>query len=186
MAPISSFLEAGCGFGGSCLPKDVYALVAHGEALGRPMPLLSAVVEINDAQPREILAILEKHFASLAGLHLSVLGLAFKPDTDDVRQSPAFPIVRQLARPRAVVKAFDPVAMPQARKVLLDGEVAYAGSLAECLEGADAVVLVTRWKEFEQVPALLARLPSKPLLVDGRRQLARGSVSRYAGIGERR
>ncbi|MFO0583906.1 MAG: UDP-glucose/GDP-mannose dehydrogenase family protein [Anaeromyxobacter sp.] len=181
-APIASFFFAGCGFGGSCLPKDVKALAAHGAASGAPMPLLESVITVNRGQPGQVLKLLEKGLGELAGKKVGVLGLAFKPDTDDVRESPAFPIIRLLQERKVAVKAYDPVAAGEARKVLGDS-VAYAPSAADCVAGVDAVVLVTRWKEFEAVPALLRAMPNPPLLVDGRRQLDKRQVPRYAGIG---
>jgi UDPglucose 6-dehydrogenase/GDP-mannose 6-dehydrogenase len=181
-APITSFLQAGCGFGGSCLPKDVKALIAHGEDLGVAMPLLRAVITVNEAQPGQILRTLEKHFESLAGRRIAVLGLAFKPDTTDVRESPAFPIIRLLLDRKASVKAYDPVAVLEARKVLGDA-VTYADTLEDSLEDVDAVVLLTRWKEFEALPGMLGALQPLPLLLDGRRQLDKRAVARYAGIG---
>lgn len=181
-APIASFLLAGCGFGGSCLPKDVSALVAHGESMGRPMPLLRAVLTVNEHQPDQILRLLEAHFPTLQGLRVGVLGLAFKPDTDDVRESPALAVIRRLAARGAVVQAYDPIAEHEARKVL-GNATSYAPSLAACLTGVEAVVLLTRWREFEAVPGLLSAMASPPLLVDGRRQLDKRAVPRYAGIG---
>jgi UDPglucose 6-dehydrogenase/GDP-mannose 6-dehydrogenase len=181
-APITSFLLPGCGFGGSCLPKDVKALITHGADHGAAMSLLRAVIAVNETQRTEVVRILERNFPRLDGLRVAVLGLAFKPDTDDVRESPAFPIIRALLSRNTVVRAWDPVAIPEAKKVL--GEtVAYARSLRDCVEHADAVVLVTRWKEFDALPALLNESRSPPLLVDGRRQFDRGSVARYTGIG---
>lgn len=182
-APISAFLWAGCGFGGSCLPKDVKALAAHGAALGQPMELLDAVIRINQAQPTRVLRILEDHLKSIAGARVSVLGLAFKPDTDDVRESPAIPIVKMLIERGASVKAYDPVAKGTARDALVGAPVSFSESLEEALEGVDAVVLCTRWDEFKRVPALLAADQRAPLLVDGRRMLEPGSYHRYAGIG---
>jgi UDPglucose 6-dehydrogenase/GDP-mannose 6-dehydrogenase len=181
-APLASFLLPGCGFGGSCLPKDVNALAAHGEAAGVPMQLLRSVIAVNERQPEEMLRQLGKHFPDLAGVRVGVLGLAFKPDTGDVRESPAFPVIRLLLERGATVTAYDPVAVPEARRVLGDA-IAYAESLEACLAEMDAVVLLTRWKQFEAVPALLDNMESPPLLVDGRRQLDKGSVRRYAGIG---
>jgi UDPglucose 6-dehydrogenase/GDP-mannose 6-dehydrogenase len=181
-APIASYLQAGCGFGGSCLPKDVKALIAHGESMGVAMPLLRSVIAVNDAQPGQIVRTLEEHFPSLAGLRIGVLGLAFKPDTNDVRESPAFPVIRSLLERKASVKAFDPVAADDAHNIL-GSAVAYARTLEECLQDVDAVVLLTRWKQFDSVPELLGALKSPPLLVDGRRQLDKRSVARYAGIG---
>lgn len=181
-APITSFLQAGCGFGGSCLPKDVKALIAHGEGVGVAMPLLRSVIAVNEAQPGEILRTLEKCFPSLARLRIAVLGLAFKPDTNDVRDSPAFPVIRLLLEKDASVKAYDPVAVPEARKIL-GSAVAYARTLEECLEDVDAVILLTRWKQFDAVPATLRGLNAPPLVLDGRRQLDKSAVARYAGIG---
>jgi UDPglucose 6-dehydrogenase len=179
---ITSFLQAGCGFGGSCLPKDVRALIAHGESVGSPMPLLRAVIEVNEAQPDQILRILEKHFATLAGLRVGVLGLAFKPDTDDIRESPSIRVIQSLLARGASVKAYDPVATAAAKGVL-GSTVAYAADMDECLRSVDAVVLLTSWRQFESVPAKLGALESAPLLLDGRRLLDKAAVTRYAGIG---
>ena len=146
------------------------------------MRLLRSVLAVNQGQPGELLKQLERHVPALEGLRVAVLGLAFKPDTDDVRESPAFPVIRLLLERQAVVKAYDPVAMPAAREILGD-TIAYADSLERCLSEVDAVVLVTRWKEFEAVPGLLAAMETPPLLVDGRRQLEKRDVPRYAAIG---
>jgi UDPglucose 6-dehydrogenase/GDP-mannose 6-dehydrogenase len=181
-APISSFLWAGCGFGGSCLPKDVKALSAHGAAHGQTMDLLDAVLKINQAQPARFLAVLDSHIGPLAGKRIGVLGLAFKPDTDDMRESPAIPVVRSLVERGAIVIAYDSVANEAARAVLPDG-VLFAGSLEQAVAGVEAVLIVTCWSEFERLPKLLAANPHPPLVVDGRRMLDPRSVSRYAGIG---
>lgn len=181
-APIASFLEAGCGFGGSCLPKDVRALINEGERVGRQMRVLRAVIETNEAQPDEVVRLLEAEFDDLAGRRIAVLGLAFKPDTDDVRESPVVPVVRALLERDAVVTVHDPVVsrVPEA----LDGaDVTLVPDLADVVAGADAIVLVTRWQDYEALPALLVGMDPAPVLVDGRRMLSRGSVPRYAGIG---
>lgn len=179
---ITSFLQAGCGFGGSCLPKDVRALVAHGESVGSPMPLLRSVIEVNQAQPDQILSILEKHFPALSGLRVGVLGLAFKPDTDDIRESPSIRVIQSLLARGASLKAYDPVATAAAEGVL-GSTIAYAASIDECLRGVDAVVLLTSWRQFDSVPEKLGALEPAPLLLDGRRMLDKAAVRRYAGIG---
>lgn len=179
---INSFLMAGCGFGGSCLPKDVSALAAHGRSAGVPMPLLSAVLDVNARQPDQVFRLLAKHFPSLKGRRVAVLGLSFRPDTNDMRESPAIPIVRRLAAEGAVVAGYDPAAREEARH-LLGNALNLCDTLADCLKDAEAVVLVTRWKEFNQVPGLLKAMPKPPLLIDGRRMLAKDSVPRYEGIG---
>ncbi|MGE0607144.1 MAG: UDP-glucose/GDP-mannose dehydrogenase family protein [Pirellulales bacterium] len=182
-APIASFLSAGCGFGGSCLPKDVAALIRHGEQAGAAMPLLSAVLSINQQQPHKMLGLLKKHFPSLRGVRVAVLGLAFKPETDDMRLSPAIPIVQGLLAEQAVVKAYDPIANAAARRVLPDPALQFCGSLPEALAEAEAVLLITRWDEFQRLPDLLANRHPQPVCIDGRRMIPRHSVQRYEGMG---
>jgi UDPglucose 6-dehydrogenase len=181
-APIASFLEAGCGFGGSCLPKDVKALIAHGQNVGLPMQLLDAVVQINEQQHQQVLTLLNKHFLSLAGVRIAILGLAFKPDTDDMRLSPAIPIIKTLLAKGAIIKAYDPVANREAEKIF-GTEIVLCDNMPQVLEGVQAAVLVTRWDEFNQVPGLLAKLERQPVFVDGRRMLDKHTISKYEGIG---
>ncbi len=180
-AALASFLEAGCGFGGSCLPKDVTALIAQGNDQGLPMPLLRSVLEINRGQPDELLRLIKKHYPTLRGVPVTVLGLAFKPDTDDLRESPAFPVIRALRAAGARITAFDPIARPLGHADLAD--VALADSLETAVARADVVVLVTRWKEFETLASVLRGLGREPLVVDGRRSLDAQQFSRYEGIG---
>jgi UDPglucose 6-dehydrogenase/GDP-mannose 6-dehydrogenase len=180
-APLARFLEAGCGFGGSCLPKDVAALASLAHSLGVVTPMLDAVLDVNASQPAEMMRLLSRHFPTLGGVRVLVLGLAFKPDTDDVRESPAFPIIRALRRESATISAYDPVALYAARAELAG--VAIPATLDAAVRDVDAIMLVTRWNEFRRIPALLAELPRPPLVVDGRRMLEPGSVARYEGIG---
>lgn len=179
---IVSFLMPGCGFGGSCLPKDVKALMAHGQKMGESMRLLEAVLDINAGQHGRMFALLKKHFPSLTGLPVTVLGLAFRPDTDDMRESPSIPIIKMLIAERAKVTVFDPAAMHEGQKHFGDA-VTYASSLENSLENSAAVLLVTRWEAFAVLPELLAKMPVPPLLVDGRRFISRMKVARYEGIG---
>jgi UDPglucose 6-dehydrogenase/GDP-mannose 6-dehydrogenase len=181
--PVVSFLAAGCGFGGSCFPKDVKALAAHGEKHHVSMDLLNAVLAINERQPQQIIRILKRRFASLQGVRVTVLGLAFRPDTNDMRESPAIPIIRALLREGATVKGYDPVAAPEARKLFAPQELELSQTLAEGVTQADAIVLVTRWDEFLKVPDLLRERTPQPLFVDGRRLIERTSIARYEGIG---
>lgn len=182
-AGITSFLEAGCGFGGSCLPKDVKALAAQGQDCGLPMQMLNSVLAVNQAQPDRVIALIRKHYESLSNLNVAILGLAFKPDTDDVRESPAFPIVRQLHGHGASITAYDPIAMENARAMLADVPVKYAESMPEAVHRADVIVLVTAWEEFLSLPRLLNDGDSEPLIVDGRRILKKHEFARYEGIG---
>jgi len=181
-APITAFLWAGCGYGGSCLPKDTKALSAHGRAHHVPLPVLDAVIATNLAQPGRMVALLERHYPQLRGLRVAVLGLAFKEDTDDVRESPAIPIIRMLDERGATVIAYDPIANDNARP-LLPAAVSIADSLPAALDGVDAALLVTRWDEFRGIPSLLAGREPAPLLVDGRRIIDPKSVPRYVGVG---
>ena len=181
-APLSSFLEAGCGFGGSCLPKDVGALIAHGERSGTPMPLLRSVLDINVGQPGRLVALTRDGLGGLRRRRISVLGLAFKPDTDDLRQSPAFPVIDGLRAEGAIVTAHDPVAVPAARARLTE-DVTTTDDLETALTDADAVVIVTRWDQYLAVPKIIANRDPEPLVVDGRRMLERDSVAHYTGIG---
>lgn len=183
MPSITTYLEAGCGFGGSCFPKDVKALISHGENAGMPMALLKAVMEINGSQPQEVLGRLRKHFPEIGGLKVAVLGLAFKPGTDDMRESPAIPIVRELLSSGSVVRAFDPVAEEQARMTFGDDGIDYCRTVAETVRDADAVLLLTRWPEFRDLPKILDALEIAPLVVDGRRMLPKTGAYRYEGIG---
>jgi UDPglucose 6-dehydrogenase/GDP-mannose 6-dehydrogenase len=180
---IRSFLGAGCGFGGSCLPKDVKALVAHGVQAGVDMQLLEAVLRINEQQPRRMLQLIKKHFPALRGVRVAILGLAFRPDTNDMRESPAIPIIRLLLQEGAVIQAYDPAAAQEATQIFANDEVRVAPSLRDVLRGAEVVVLVTRWDEFQQLPALLQSMASPPLVVDGRRMLAKQAFAHYEGIG---
>jgi len=179
----TTYLEAGCGFGGSCFPKDVKALIAHGEKVGSPMRLLDAVIRINEQQPRQVLSLLKRHFPSLKGIRVAVLGLAFKPGTDDMRESPAIPIVRDLLAQEAEIKAYDPAATRRAQKLFGNRRIVFYDDLALAIEDVHVITLLTRWKEFEGIPELLAHLDPQPLIIDGRRMLDKGSVAKYAGIG---
>lgn len=183
LPPITSFLWAGCGFGGSCLPKDVNALIVHGRSAGVPMQLLDAVIQINYDQVNRITELLKKHWPSLQGLRIAVLGLSFKPETSDVRESPAFPIMRKLLQEGASVQAFDPVAVDEAKKVFNEPGARYCDSLDAALEGVSAVVVVTPWKEFRGLPALLSARAPQTVLVDARRAFDKQSLANYEGIG---
>jgi UDPglucose 6-dehydrogenase len=179
----TTYLAAGCGYGGSCFPKDVKALIAHGRAAGMPMSLLEAVVRVNEGQPREILRLLDKHFSSMVGTRTAVLGLAFKPGTDDMRESPSIPVVRELQARGALVQAYDPAARHEAEKLFSPDNITYSDTLEGALEDAEAVVLMTRWTEFDALPNLIARRTPQPLVVDGRRMLDKRHFLRYEGIG---
>lgn len=180
-APITGFLDAGCGFGGSCLPKDVTALVAQGRVHKLDMPILTSVLQINRGQPAETLSLIRKHYSDLKGRTVAVLGLAFKPDTDDLRESPAFPIIGELVSAGARVKAYDPIA--QAQHLPAMKGATQLGTLDETIRDADIIVHVTKWREFSDLGARLQKLGINPLVVDGRRNLNPKDFQRYEGVG---
>lgn len=176
------YLAAGCGFGGSCFPKDVRALIAHGRDAGEEMSLLASVIAINEAQPERLLAILRRHLPDLQGRRIAVLGMAFKPGTDDIRESPSLPVTRALLAEGARVVAHDPIAAaPAARE--LGPEVSFRDTLAETIDGAEAILVMTRWPDYAALPDLLRGREPQPLVVDGRRMLEKTALPRYAGIG---
>ncbi len=182
-AQIASFVEAGCGFGGSCLPKDVSGLASLGRSKNVPMRMLESVLAINAERPARMLELLKARIPDLKGKRVAVLGLSFRPDTNDMRESPAIPIIERLAGEGADIVAFDPEAIEEAKHVLSGTKLDYADNLRDCVDGADAVVLVTRWDDFRALPETLKSLDQEPLVVDGRRLLEPGSVSNYVGIG---
>lgn len=182
-APIASFLEPGCGFGGSCLPKDVTALIGQGRENDLELPLLRSVLDINKSQPDEMMRLIGRHFGSLADVKVALLGIAFKPDTDDIRETPAIPIISRLREKGARISAYDPIARPEGNPAFAG--VHLAASMREAVTEAEIVVLVTRWKEFSGLAEMLIALGRQPLVVDGRRVLDPKAFARYEGIGRR-
>jgi UDPglucose 6-dehydrogenase/GDP-mannose 6-dehydrogenase len=179
----TTYIEAGCGFGGSCFPKDVKALNAYGAKKGMPMQLLNAVIDVNAVQYKQVMTRLAKHFPSLDAVRVAVLGLAFKPGTDDMRESPAIPIVQELLAGSAKVKAFDPVATHEAQKIFENQPIQYCDTLAETVQDVDVVLLLTRWNDFRALSELLQGVANPPLVIDGRRMLDKTTFVRYEGIG---
>jgi UDPglucose 6-dehydrogenase len=182
----SSFLRAGIGYGGSCFPKDVSSLKQLAGNTGYHFQLLTAVIEVNELQKRRVIKKLEKHLASLAGKRVALLGLAFKPDTDDMREASSLVLAARLQGEGAEVTAYDPVAERPAREML--ASVDLRDSAADALDGADAAVLVTEWPEFAELDwAELAGRMANPLIVDGRNFLnpeaLRAAGFTYEGIG---
>ena len=180
---LTTYLEAGCGFGGSCFPKDVKALISHGKSAGENMQLLQAVIDINDDQPKQVIKMLSKHYPNIAGIKIAILGLAFKPGTDDMRESPAIPIINYLLTKKSLITAFDPVAQEEAKKIFKTDKIVYSKSIDSAVKGVDVIILLTRWPEFEVIPHVLNTSKNIPLLIDGRRMLDKNCVPRYEGIG---
>ncbi len=163
-----SFLFPGVGYGGSCFPKDVKALVKFSEEHAYDFRILRAVEAVNDAQKTRLVGRIEAHFGSLKGRQIAVWGLSFKPKTDDMREAPAITIINALLAKGARVHAFDPEAEKTARRVF-GSRIAYAATAYEALTGADALVIVTEWNEFRRPDfARMKRLMRTPVVFDGR------------------
>lgn len=167
---IVSYLRAGCGYGGSCLPKDLSALITARRRDGEVSPLLEAVREINDTQPHRFVNIAERALGSLAGRRCAVLGLAFKAGTDDLRDSPGLATIDVLTRRGASVIAFDPLVDKGACEAL--ASVNMASTMSEALAGADACLVTTADPLFMDLSKLVTASPSPPLVIDGRRALS--------------
>jgi UDPglucose 6-dehydrogenase len=163
------FLNAGLGYGGSCFPKDIKALIAYSRNLGYNIELLESVEDVNKTQPLKAVQFCEEMLGDLKGKRVAILGLAFKAETDDMREARAIPIINNLLEKGATVIAYDPVAIPIAKTILSD-KVNYATSAVECIKNADCCIIVTEWDEFKKLtPGQFTKNMKTPVLVDGRR-----------------
>jgi UDPglucose 6-dehydrogenase len=181
-----SFLRAGIGYGGSCFPKDVSALKMLAGNTGYHFQLLNAVIEVNELQKRRVVGKLEKHLGSLLGKRIALLGLAFKPNTDDMREASSLVLAARLQGEEVEVVAYDPVAGERAAELLPTVEM--AASALDALDGADAAVLVTEWPEFAELDwAEVANRMARPLIVDGRNfldaEVLAAAGFEYEGVG---
>ena len=164
----TSFLFPGIGFGGSCFPKDIKALIKFAGDTGYDFQTLKAVDRVNEAQKVRFVGKLEKHFGSLRGKTIAVWGLAFKPRTDDMREAPAIPLINRLLRARAKVQAFDPQAGGVASRIF-GKKILLARKSYEALKGADALVIATEWNEFREPDfTRMRKLMKSPVIFDGR------------------
>lgn len=178
-----SFIYPGCGYGGSCFPKDVEALVKTAESVGYEARLLQSVEDVNHTQ-KGVLAhkIMERYGEDLTGRTFAVWGLAFKPDTDDMRESPAVTVIQELTQAGALIRVYDPKAVEEAKACYLKGNdrVTYCESKYEVLHGADALILVTEWKEFRSPDFYeIVKQLKEPVIFDGRNQYSRESMTRH-------
>ena len=196
---MTSYLRAGCGFGGSCFPKDVSALIAYGKQHGSNMQVLDAVMSVNADQPNKLveLAIIAldkidiRPEATKTKRKIAVLGLAFKAGTDDVRESAAIPVIKGLQELGCSISAYDPIAISNARLALnpeleKNGDkpdITMASDIRQCIENADAIVITTAWPEFRELPGMVAKMTNQPYIIDGRRMFQPDDFEHYAGIG---
>lgn len=183
------FIYPGIGYGGSCFPKDVKALARTAQEHGYTMQVIEAVERVNEGQKSILFGKLQRALGDLHGKTIAIWGLAFKPETDDMREAPALVVIDLLRKAGATVRVYDPVAMEEARRRIGDEGVHYAGSMYEAAKGADAIALVTEWKQFRMPdwPQLLTLMRDN-ILVDGRNIFDKEEVLnaglRYYGIGK--
>ena len=176
-----SFLYAGTGYGGSCFPKDVQALIRTAEEQGTPLRLLKAVEQVNEDQKSVLVRKARARFGSLAGRRFALWGLAFKPNTDDMREAPARAVMQALWDEGASVAAYDPIAADECRRLYGErADLVLAASPLEAVRGADALVIVTEWKEFRSpsFDEIRARL-NQPVIFDGRNLYDPATVARH-------
>ena len=180
----SKFLYPGCGYGGSCFPKDVKALIKTAEKNGYRMRVLEAVEEVNETQKTVLFHKLAKYYPDLAGKTIAILGLAFKPETDDMREATALVMIGLLTRAGAKVRVYDPIAMPECRRRVGD-RVEYARDMYDAVVDADALLLLTEWKEF-RLPGwnVLKKLMKQCILIDGRNIYDAGELKEQGFVYE--
>lgn len=182
-----AFLYPGCGYGGSCFPKDVQALASTGREHGRPLTIIEQVHKVNEWQKLRPYEKVVEHLGDLKGKKVAVWGLAFKPETDDMRQAPSIVVINELIKAGAEVSAFDPIAIENARNIL-PAQVAYGQDIYDVVEGADALILLTEWKQF-RLPnwKRVKELMRGNLVVDGRNIYPMDELEElgleYKGIG---
>lgn len=176
------FLRFGVGYGGSCFPKDVKALISAAEKFGYNPELLKSVVSVNEKQPLEALGLVD----DFNGKTISILGLSFKPDTDDIREAPSIRLIKELQKHNTVIKAYDPQATKHMKKLFPD--IKYTKSPTECLKDSDICFVMTEWEEVRHLkPEDFIKLMKTPFIIDGRRafdpkEMKRKGIS-YKGIG---
>lgn len=173
------FLNSGAGFGGSCFPKDVKALIGKAKEIGYKPSLLESVMKVNDQQPGRMVLLLKKELGNLKGKKIAVLGLAFKNDTDDIRESRSIPVIKELVDNGAVVNAYDPMANESMSRLF--GNINYFSNAADALKNADGCLVMTEWDEFKSLDKEFDLMSTK-LIIDGRHMLTPGKGRKYIGL----
>lgn len=170
------FLNAGAGFGGSCFPKDLRALRAGAKKMGYDMDIINAVLDVNEKQPLKMIELLRKYI-DINGSTIAILGLAFKANTDDIRESRSIPLIRELLKEGAKIRAYDPMAMENMKKIF--PEIEYCRSVEEALKDADACMIMTDWEQFKNID--FSQMKRK-IVIEGRRILENKEGIVYEGI----
>ncbi len=173
------FLNSGAGFGGSCFPKDVKALIGKAREIGYEPVLLSSVIKVNERQPRRMVELLKNRIGSLKGKKIAVLGLAFKNDTDDIRESRSIPVIRELLDNGAIVSAYDPMANGNMKKLF--NKIQYHTEAMDALRGAEACLVMTEWNEFKSLGKEFDVMKNK-LIIDGRHMIMPIKNVEYIGL----
>jgi len=181
----ADFFRAGVGFGGSCFPKDIKSIITIARGKQKDLKILEAVLDVNEKQYSRVIEILEE-YGPIDGKNLAVLGLAFKGGTDDVRETRSLPVIKKLIEKGARVRAYDPKAVENFKEYEIPGELAYVTNAEEALKDSHAVLVLTEWGEFRNIPEeVFIRLMARPLIIDGRRLFSRDHFreAEYRAIG---
>lgn len=178
-----NYIQSGCGYGGSCFPKDVKALSHLAKELHVTHEMLQSVISTNDDQPTQIIKLLKQAVGDIKDKRIAVLGLSFKPNTDDLRESPSLVVIRLLRKEGAIVVAHDPVVYSKGKRVELESlDIKLSKTSGEALEGADAVLVLTSWDEYKRLtPQIFKKYMNNPVLIDGRR-IYNGDIFNMAGV----
>ena len=182
------FLKAGIGYGGSCFPKDTKALVKISENYNCDLKIVKSTVEVNEQQRILPVKILKEHYGDIEGKTVAILGLTFKPDTDDIREAPSLYIIKKLLEDKVKIKAYDPMVAKEIKNIFPD--IIYAGDMYECLVGADAMIICTEWSEFYNIDLFkLRELMTQSVIIDGRnildmKNIKEANIKAYYSIGK--
>jgi len=177
------FLKAGPGYGGSCLPKDIKALISFSESYGQSPTLLKAVQTTNSQQVENLVSFMNKVLTSLKGKKISVLGLSFKEDSDDTRESVSINLIKKLLKHKAKIVAHDPMAIENTRKIIGD-KISYTKSISEALKDSQCAVIMTPWKNYTKLNNKDLKLMKNKIIIDTRRMLTKKKLdAKYYAIG---
>ena len=177
------FLDAGPGYGGSCLPKDMKAIINLSSKVGVKPTMLNAVEKTNKQQINNIIELIKQNIGKIKGKKITILGVAFKPNTDDIRDSMSVELIRRLIKSDAIVKIHDPKALDNARKIFHD-HIKYANSIPSALKNSQCAVIMTKWKEYERINNKTMKYMNKKFIIDTRRILSNKNLGvKYHAIG---